>query len=227
MTNSSGLATFNNVTVGTAGIGLTLNANSTGLSQGTSSSFNVTVLVQTGATLTDAAADAGSGVKSVAYYYCSGYTTSCTSSSGAFIGSSSNSGNSYQVTWSSEPANGAYDVVAVGTDNVNQHQRPEHLDSGDREQHRSDGYGHLPGQRHHLRRELVEHDHRSPPPRMTDRGHPSRVPRLRSRTPRAPSTGTGPRRPGRRALSTMLPAAGHHGLTPLLPQTSLLATPTQ
>ena len=109
MTNSSGLATFNNVTISTAGIGLTLNANSTGLSQGTSSSFNVTVLVPNGSdTHDDAATDAGSGVKTVAYYYCSGYTVSCTSSSGAFIGSSSNSGNHYQVTWTGEPANGAY-----------------------------------------------------------------------------------------------------------------------
>ena len=117
-TNSSGLATFNGVTVGIAGINLTLNANASGLTQGTSTGFNVTVLVQNGATLTDAATDAGSGVNSVAYYYCLGYTANCTSSSGTFVGASSNSANSFQVTWSGEPGNGPYDVVAVGTDNV-------------------------------------------------------------------------------------------------------------
>src|SRR5207237_5154528 len=48
---------------------------------------------------------------SVAYYYCSG--ASCTPST--LIGTSS-TGPNYSVTWSSQPADGAYRVQAVVTD---------------------------------------------------------------------------------------------------------------
>ena len=57
-------------------------------------------------------------MNSVTYYYCSGFTTSCSSSTPwTTIGSSTTSPN-YQVNWTSLPANGPYSIVAVGTDNA-------------------------------------------------------------------------------------------------------------
>ena len=57
-------------------------------------------------------------MNSVTYYYCSGFTTSCSSTTPwTTIGSSTTSPN-YQVNWTSLPANGHYSVVAVGTDNA-------------------------------------------------------------------------------------------------------------
>ena len=117
-TNGSGLATFPSIVIDTAGAGLTMNANSGGGASGTSTSFNVTVLVSNGLNrLNDSpVSDAGSGVASLSYYYCIGYVGSCTS--GTFIGSSTTSTNNYQVSWTNQPADGAYRVVTVGTDNV-------------------------------------------------------------------------------------------------------------
>ena len=116
--NASGLASFNVVIFNATTLGVTLTASATGLSPATSSAFNVTVKVTTAsAALTDTASDAGVGVKSVSYYYCSGYTGSCPS--GTLIGTSTTSAGGYPMTWTSQPANGAYRVVAVGTDNVN------------------------------------------------------------------------------------------------------------
>jgi hypothetical protein len=119
-TNSSGRATFSAVTIDATAIGLTLIASAGGLtSTGASPEFNVTVAVANGALLTDTATDgSGSGVKSVAYYYCTGYSGSCASSNWTAIGSSITAAGNYQVSWTSQPANGAYRVVAVGTDNV-------------------------------------------------------------------------------------------------------------
>ena len=69
-------------------------------------------------TLTDTASNGGSGVSSVAYYYCSGSSGSCDGSNGTAIGSSSS--GSYSVTWSTPlPADGPYRIGAVATDNVN------------------------------------------------------------------------------------------------------------
>ena len=96
-----------------------MNANSSGLAPTTSNPFTVSVLVRSGnATLTDTATDAGSGVASVSYYYCSGFSGGC--SPGTLIGTStSGSGSSWSYTWSTgQPADGQYQVVAVGTDNV-------------------------------------------------------------------------------------------------------------
>ena len=119
-TDGSGLASFSSIVIDTPGIGLTMNATTTGAS-GTSSNFNVTVLVHNGATLTDAATDAGSGVASVSYYYClsSNFTTlTCASSTPWTLIGTSTSTSPYSVTWSGQPTNGDYVVVAVGTDNV-------------------------------------------------------------------------------------------------------------
>lgn len=117
-TNSSGLATFSAITINTAAINLTLTASASGLSTSSpSSTFNVTVLVNNGDTFTDTASDTGSGVKSVTYYYCAGLSGSCTSSTGAQIGSPATS-SPYSVVWNSQPTDGDYQVVAVGTDNV-------------------------------------------------------------------------------------------------------------
>ncbi|MGW5192833.1 hypothetical protein ACWEOO_26550 [Kribbella sp. NPDC004138] len=123
-TNSSGRATFSTVTINSTALGLTLTASATGLtSTAASASFNITVAVTSGATLTDTTSDgAGSGVKSVAYYYCTGYSGSCTN--GTAIGSSANAATSYSVTWTATPAAGAYRVVAVSTDNVSNVSQP-------------------------------------------------------------------------------------------------------
>jgi len=123
-TNSSGLATFSGITIDVTGLGLTLTAaptnSGTGVSASSaSSSFNVTALVTNSLNaLTDTASDAGSGVASVAYYYCSGYSGSCTSGNWTPIVPASGSTSPYTVTWTSQPADGAYQVVAVGTDNA-------------------------------------------------------------------------------------------------------------
>ena len=117
-TNSSGLATFSAITINTGAVNLTLTASAAGLSTSSpSSSFNVTVLVNNGDTFTDTASDAGSGVKSVTYYYCAGLSGSCTSGSGTQIGSPAMA-SPYSVAWNSQPTDGDYQVVAVGTDNV-------------------------------------------------------------------------------------------------------------
>jgi hypothetical protein len=121
-TNSSGLATFSGITFNTTGLNITLTAAPTNTGTGVTASpasntFNVTVLVTNGAALTDTASDAGSGVGSVSYYYCSGYIGSCTPSLSNLIGTSSST-SPYTVTWTGQPANGAYRVVAVGADNV-------------------------------------------------------------------------------------------------------------
>ena len=118
---SSGLATFNGVTIGSTGLGLTLSASSTGMTTATSDAFNVSVLVANGAVLSDPPASdgSGSGVQYLTYYYCSGFVTSCTSATPwAQISPNSNSTNPYSVTWTSEPSDGQYSVVTVGTDNV-------------------------------------------------------------------------------------------------------------
>ncbi|MFF0264099.1 hypothetical protein [Kribbella sp. NPDC004536] len=124
-TNSSGRATFSGVTINNTALGLTLTASASGLtSTAPSATFNITVAVSSGAVLTNASTDgSGSGVKSVAYYYCAGYSGSCTSTNWTLIGSSTTA-TSYQVTWTSTPAPGAYRVVAVSTDNVTNVSQP-------------------------------------------------------------------------------------------------------
>jgi hypothetical protein len=115
----SGTATFSSLQISKECIGYALTA--TDATDGgitvLSSTFTVSALVTSSANiLQDAATDSGgSGVNSVTYYYCSGFTTSCTS--GTPIGASTTSPN-YQVNWTSLPANGSYSIVAVGTDNA-------------------------------------------------------------------------------------------------------------
>jgi hypothetical protein len=117
-TNSAGLASFSGLIFTATALGVTLSVSATGLSAATSSAFNVTVKVTTAsAALTDTASDTGAGVKSVSYYYCSGYAGPCPS--GTLIGTSTTSAGGYPITWTGQPANGPYRVVAVGIDNVN------------------------------------------------------------------------------------------------------------
>ncbi|QNE17994.1 hypothetical protein F1D05_09000 [Kribbella qitaiheensis] len=124
-TNSSGRATFSGVVINTAAVALTMTASSAGLTATAASApFNVTVAVSNGAALTDAASDGGAGVKTVAYYYCTGYTGACTSASWTSIGSSTTAAGNYPVTWNAQPANGAYRLVVVGTDNVTNVSQP-------------------------------------------------------------------------------------------------------
>ena len=125
-TDSSGRATFSGVTINTAALGLTLTASASGLTTtGPSAVFNVTVAVSSGATLTDTTSDdSGSGVKSVAYFFCAGYSGACTSANWTAIGSSTNAATNYLVSWTSQPAGGAYRVVAVSTDNVTNASQP-------------------------------------------------------------------------------------------------------
>jgi hypothetical protein len=97
-----------------------MTASASGLtSTGASTAFNVTVQVKGTTPLTDMATDLGSGVKQVTYYYCSGLSGACTSSNWHLIGTSSTSGTwAFSWTTASQPVDGAYEVVAVGTDNV-------------------------------------------------------------------------------------------------------------
>ena len=67
--------------------------------------------IRNGQVLSGSAADATSGVATVAYYRCTG--TSCSPST--LVGSSS-TGPSYSVTWNSQPADGDYQVLARATD---------------------------------------------------------------------------------------------------------------
>jgi Bacterial Ig domain/Chitobiase/beta-hexosaminidase C-terminal domain/Bacterial Ig-like domain/PASTA domain len=62
--------------------------------------------VRNGQALTGSGADAGSGVASLSYYYCAG--PPCSPST--LIGSST-TGPTYSVTWSSQPADGDYQVL--------------------------------------------------------------------------------------------------------------------
>lgn len=121
-TNGSGLASFGSARINTAATGLTLTATASGLSSAISAAFDVVVQVSnTNAALTDAAADSGataSGVRSVSYYYCAGYTGSCTSGNWTLIGTATGAGSGYLLTWTGQPANGQYRLVAVATDNV-------------------------------------------------------------------------------------------------------------
>jgi len=64
-------------------------------------------VIRTGQVLSGSGADALSGVASISYYYCAG--GNCTPST--LIGSSS-TGPSYSVTWSSQPADGTYQLLA-------------------------------------------------------------------------------------------------------------------
>ncbi|HEY3556028.1 MAG TPA: hypothetical protein VGL05_01115 [Kribbella sp.] len=124
-TDASGKATFSSVVINATALGITLTASANGLtSTAASAAFNVTVAVSSGAALTDTASDGGSGVKSVAYYYCTGYSGSCTSANWTLIGSSTSAATNYQVSWTGQPANGAYRVVAIGTDNVTNVSQP-------------------------------------------------------------------------------------------------------
>jgi hypothetical protein len=68
-------------------------------------------------TLTDTSvSDSGSGVGSVAYYYCAGASGTC---SRTLIGTSTTASGNYSVTWAAPlPADGAYRILAVATDKV-------------------------------------------------------------------------------------------------------------
>jgi hypothetical protein len=72
--------------------------------------------VRNGQSLSGTYADntGGSGVASVAYYYCLSSVATCDTSSGTSVGSSSTS--PYTVTWNSQPADGSYKVVANALD---------------------------------------------------------------------------------------------------------------
>jgi hypothetical protein len=67
--------------------------------------------IHNGQVLSATASDALSGIASVAYYYCPG--TSCTPAT--LIGSST-TGPSYSLTWSAQPADGPYQLLARATD---------------------------------------------------------------------------------------------------------------
>ncbi|HEY3069863.1 MAG TPA: Ig-like domain-containing protein [Gaiellaceae bacterium] len=67
--------------------------------------------IHNGQALTATASDALSGIASVSYYYCAG--TSCTPTT--LIGTSA-TGPGYSVTWSAQPADGPYQLLARATD---------------------------------------------------------------------------------------------------------------
>ncbi|MFD7156239.1 hypothetical protein ACFV9C_16645 [Kribbella sp. NPDC059898] len=68
-------------------------------------------------TVTDAATDANSAVKSVAYFYCAGATGNCTSATWTQLGSSTAATTSFPVNSAAPFAtDGPYRIVAVATD---------------------------------------------------------------------------------------------------------------
>ena len=114
----SGSATFSSLQISKECIGYALTATDALITL-VSNTFTVSSLVTSSANvLQDAATDSGgSGMNSVTYYYCSGFTTSCSPSTPGTIGSSTTSPN-FQFNWTSLPTNGNYSLVAVGTDNT-------------------------------------------------------------------------------------------------------------
>lgn len=121
-TTSGGLATFGGLRIDTAATGLSLTASSSGLAPSPpSTSFTVYVPVSNGATLTNSASDPngadGAGVASVSYFYCPGFTGACSAGTWVSIGTSTTPAT-FSRTWSGQPANGQYRVVAVATDKV-------------------------------------------------------------------------------------------------------------
>jgi hypothetical protein len=113
------------ITNSTSGTATDVAGNSAGASFGpikvdktnpTPGSFTLPSVIRNGQSLSNAATDptvnsASSGVASVSYFYCAG--SSCTPST--LIGTSS-TGPNYSVTWSSQPADGTYQVLARVTD---------------------------------------------------------------------------------------------------------------
>ena len=121
---SGGVATFSALTFSATGLGVSLTATSAGLTalRPTSTTFSVSVLVtKSSDQLTDGATDSGgSGMKSVTYYYCGGFSntpTACGPGNGTAIGSPATT-SPFSVAWSSLPSTGSYRVVAVGADNA-------------------------------------------------------------------------------------------------------------
>lgn len=72
--------------------------------------------IRNGQSLTGTYADngGGSGIASVAYYYCLSTVTTCDATTGTGVGSSSSS--PFSVTWNGQPADGSYKVVANALD---------------------------------------------------------------------------------------------------------------
>ncbi len=68
--------------------------------------------VRDGQTLEATPSDGGGGIASVEFFYCAG--TSCSVASGTAIGSDTTS--PYAVTWTSQPADGTYTLIARATD---------------------------------------------------------------------------------------------------------------
>lgn len=117
-TTAGGLATFGGITINNATTGLALTASSTGLTPSSAStSFTVYVPVSNGATLTNTIGDTASGVASVSYYYCAGFTGTCTAGNWVAIGTSTTP-TTFSKTWTGQPTNGQYRLVAIGTDKV-------------------------------------------------------------------------------------------------------------
>jgi hypothetical protein len=85
--------------------------------------FTLPSFIKNGQALTNAATDptvsgASSGVASVSYYYCSGTCTPSPGAGGTTLIGTSTTGPSYSVTWTSQPADGSYSVLAQVTDNA-------------------------------------------------------------------------------------------------------------
>ena len=119
-TSSAGLATFSGVTIDTALLFRHMSATSGTLTANRRFQY----LQRDGPGKgrrqpADTAADTGSGVQKVTYYYCPGYSGSCTSTNWTLIGTSTTA-TTWAYSWATaaQPADGAYEVVAVGTDNV-------------------------------------------------------------------------------------------------------------
>ena len=132
-TASNGIATFSGCSLsGTVG-NFTLGASSGSLTGATTSSFSLTAAAP-GAPQVSAAVSSGSGpvwvdretvtlsdaldnagLSSVTYYQCPTSASACTSSTPWTLIGTSSVGPNWSVSWSSLPAEGTYNVVAVAT----------------------------------------------------------------------------------------------------------------
>ena len=105
-TNGSGL---------TASSSFTVTPDSTGPAPRAIAAPAAGATIQNGQAVSAAPSDADSGVAQVEFRYCAG--ASCDWSTGTVIGTADSS-DPYAVTWTSQPADGPYTLVARATDNV-------------------------------------------------------------------------------------------------------------
>lgn len=124
-TPSGSVAKFNGFQVSNSGFGYQITASSPGLASAVTDPFDAVVIAETTLTLTHVPEDPGllnndlpaSGVASVSYYRCPGWTASTACGSPTLIGTSTAVDDEFIFEWSNPPI-GDSRILAVQTDNV-------------------------------------------------------------------------------------------------------------